>query len=162
MIMKVSESLFSVNTEILQVSSSDYLEFIDITDEVENAITKSRISNGMVVVFSKHTTSAIVIQENEPLLLEDFKVVIENVAPASGNYLHNNFEIRTVHMHDDEVPNGHSHCQHLYLGTSETVPIISGKMPLGQWQRIFMVELDGDKASQVDFREVVVQILGQS
>ena len=69
MIMKVSESLFTVTTEILQVSSSDYLEFIDITDEVENAITKSRISNGMVVVFSKHTTSAIVIQENEPLLL---------------------------------------------------------------------------------------------
>ena len=94
--------------------------------------------------------------------MEDFKVVIENIAPSSANYMHNDFETRTVHMHEGELPNGHSHCQHLYLGSSETVPIIDGKMPLGQWQRIFMIELDGDKASQVDFREVVVQILGQS
>ena len=160
--MKVSESVLSVTNETLKISSSFYLEFIDITEQVEHAIKNSNVLNGIVVVFSKHTTSAIVIQENEPLLLEDFKVVIENIAPSSANYMHNDFETRTVHMHEDELPNGHSHCQHLYLGSSETVPIIDGKMPLGQWQRIFMIELDGDKASQVEFREGVVQILGQS
>lgn len=160
--MKVTESVLHVNSETLKISSSFYLEFIDITEKVEDVINNSNVTNGIVVVFSKHTTSAIVIQENEPLLLEDFKVVIENIAPSSAKYRHNDFETRTVHMHDDELPNGHSHCQHLYLGSSETVPVIDGKMPLGEWQRIFMVELDGGKASQVDYREVVVQVLGQS
>ena len=156
--MKVSESLFTVTTEILQVSSSDYLEFIDITDEVENAITKSRISNGMVVVFSKHTTSAIVIQENEPLLLQDLSNTLESFAPKKAKYKHNDFDIRTVHMHVDECPNGHSHCQHLVLGTSETIPIVENNLTLGNWQRIFHVELDQE--GPASYREIILQILG--
>ena len=61
--MKVSESVLSVTNETLKISSSFYLEFIDITEQVEHAIKNSNVSNGIVVVFSKHTTSAIVIQE---------------------------------------------------------------------------------------------------
>ena len=75
-------------------------------------------------------------------------------------YRHNDFDVRTVHMHENECPNGHSHCQHLVLGSSETIPIIEGKMSLGEWQRIFMVELDGMKGEMVGSREVVVQIVG--
>ena len=63
-------------------------------------------------------------------------------------------------MHEDECPNGHSHCQHLILGASETVPIFEGELALGQWQRIFAVELDADKALQIDSRQVLVQIMG--
>ena len=111
-------------------------------------------------MFSKHTTAAVVIQENEPLLLEDFKNLLEKIAPSEAKYRHNDFDVRTVHMHEDECPNGHSHCQHLVLGASETVPLVQGKMTLGEWQRVFMVELDGEKAEQVGCREVIVQILG--
>jgi thiamine phosphate synthase YjbQ (UPF0047 family) len=59
-------------------------------------------------------------------------------------------------MHEDECPNGQSHCQHLVLGTSETVPVIDGRLALGEFQRIFMVELDPDKSD----RKVLVQIMG--
>jgi secondary thiamine-phosphate synthase enzyme len=158
--MNGSES-FKIIPYTLEIPTSTALEFIDITDNIEILIKDTKISNGSVIVFSKHTTSAIVIQEDEPFLIQDFKSFLENLAPAAGQYKHNDFEHRTVHMHDDECPNGHSHCQQLLLGTSETIPIINGDMVLGKWQRIFMVELDGLKAKQIDFREVVVQIMGQ-
>ena len=63
-------------------------------------------------------------------------------------------------MHEDECPNGHSHCQHLLLGSSESIPLVNGTMTLGEWQRIFVVELDSQKARQVDYRTVIVQIIG--
>ena len=137
-------------------------EFIDITDEVEGFIESSGVLNGIVVVFSKHTTAAIVIQEDEPLLLDDFRNLLDSIASSDAKYSHNDFDVRTVHMHDNECPNGHSHCQHLTLGSSESVPVIDGKMALGEWQRVFMVELDGEKAQQIGYREVVVQVLGQT
>ena len=160
--MSVSRSAMEVLTYDLKVPSNSSPEFIDITDDVAGFLKESGILNGILVVFSRHTTSAIVIQENEPLLLEDFKDMLEGVSSKDAEYRHNDFDIRTVHMHENECPNGHSHCQHLTLGSSESIPVIDGKMPLGEWQRIFMVELDGEKAQQVGYREVVVQLLGQA
>ena len=158
--MSVSLSAMEVFTYDLKVPSNSSPEFIDITDEVADFLKGSGISSGILVVFSRHTTSAIVIQENEPLLLEDFKDMLERASSKDAPYRHNDFDVRTVHMHENECPNGHSHCQHLVLGSSETIPIIEGKMSLGEWQRIFMVELDGMKGEMVGSREVVVQILG--
>ena len=63
-------------------------------------------------------------------------------------------------MHENECPNGHSHCQHLTLGTSETIPVMGGMLAIGEFQRIFMVELDHVKALEVAYREVLVQIVG--
>ena len=63
-------------------------------------------------------------------------------------------------MHEDECPNGHSHCQNLVLGTSESIPISDSKMVLGQWQRIFVIELDSDKANQISHRNIAVKIMG--
>ena len=158
--MNASESSVGTYKDIIKVNSATAPEFIDITDDVFAAVEKSEIHDGLVTVFTRHTTTAIIIQENEPLLLEDFKEFLGRIAPRQGDYRHNDFDRRTVHMHDDECPNGHSHCQQLLLGSSETIPLIEGKMPLGEWQRIFMVELDGEKASIISHREVVVQILG--
>ena len=158
--MSVSHATMKTFTYYLKVPSSASPEFIDITVEVNRFLKDSGISSGMLLVFSRHTTSAVVIQENEPLLLEDFKVMLENISSKNASYRHNDFDVRTVHMHKDECPNGHSHCQHLVLGSSETVPVIDGEMPLGEWQRIFMVELDGMKGEMVGSREVVVQIMG--
>jgi len=158
--MSVSRSAMEVVTYYLKVPSKSSPEFIDITDEVAVFLKESGISNGMLVVFSRHTTCAIVIQENEPLLLEDFKEMLEKISSKDARYRHNDFDVRTVHMHENECPNGHSHCQHLVLGSSETVPIVEGEMSFGEWQRIFMVELDGMKGEMVGSREVVVQIIG--
>ena len=84
------------------------------------------------------------------------KSAVERFSPRGAHYRHNDFEVRTVHMHEDECPNGHSHCQHIILGTSETIPLIDGCLALGEFQRVFMVELDDQK----DFRQVLVQTLG--
>ena len=158
--MSVSHATMKTLTYYLRVPSSSSPEFIDITDEVNGFLKDSGISGGMLLVFSRHTTSAIVIQENEPLLIEDFKALLENTASKDASYKHNDFDVRTVHMHENECPNGHSHCQHLVLGSSEMVPVIDGEMPLGEWQRIFMVELDGMKGEMVGSRDVIVQIMG--
>jgi secondary thiamine-phosphate synthase enzyme len=80
---------------------------------------------------------------------------LERIAPREGDYKHNDFVIRTANMTEDECPNGHAHCQHLLLGTSETIPIAEGELLLGQWQRIFLIELDRPRE-----REVIVQVQG--
>ena len=158
--MKVIEASIKTCLFTLHVNSTTAPEFIDITDRVVEFVQQSQVGNGFAVVFSKHTTAAIIIQENEPLLLEDMANILERLAPRSAHYRHNDFDVRTVHMHEDECPNGHSHCQHLMLGSSENIPIIDGQLPLGEFQRIFMVELDGQKAMQVNHREILVQIMG--
>ena len=160
--MYVFDAVMRTSTITLKVRSQTSPEFIDITDNVEDFIEDSGVLNGIVVVFSKHTTAAIVIQEDEPLLLDDFRNLLDSIASSEAKYSHNDFDVRTVHMHENECPNGHSHCQHLILGSSESVPVIEGKMALGEWQRVFMVELDGEKAQQVGYREVVLQVLGQA
>ena len=131
-------------------------EFIDITEWVSECVTKSNISNGFAVVYSKHTTAAVKINENEPLLLDDMASFLEKIFPKHHNYQHNNFEIRTVNMNEDESPNGHAHLQHLLLGTSETVPVMDGAMQFGTYQSIFFIELDHPRP-----REVMVQVVGE-
>ncbi|MDA1127494.1 MAG: secondary thiamine-phosphate synthase enzyme YjbQ [Chloroflexi bacterium] len=131
-------------------------EFIDITDWVAQCVVDSQIAHGFAVVYSKHTTAAIKINENEPLLLQDMAVFLEKMSPRENGYQHNNFEIRTVNMNDDESPNGHAHLQHLLLGTSETVPVIDGEMQFGRYQSVFFIELDHPRS-----REVMVQVVGE-
>ena len=131
-------------------------EFIDITDWVAECVTESEITNGFAVVYSKHTTAAIKINENEPLLLNDMAGFLEKLFPRHHSYQHNNFEIRTVNMNEDESPNGHAHLQHLLLGTSETVPVIDGTMQFGTYQSIFFIELDHPRN-----REVMIQVVGE-
>ena len=131
-------------------------EFIDITDWVAECVAESQIANGFAVVYSKHTTAAVKINENEPLLLDDMAGFLEKIFPRDHSYQHNNFEIRTVNMNENESPNGHAHLQHLLMGTSETVPVMDGQMQFGTYQSIFFIELDRPRP-----REVLVQIVGE-
>lgn len=140
----------------LKVDTKDAPQLIDITDWVKGCVADSHIKNGMVLVYSRHTTAAVKINENEPLLIEDMAEFLERVAPRDAYYRHNDFSIRTVNMTEDESPNGHAHLQHLMLGCSETIPLVDGKIPFGQWQSIFFIELDHPRP-----REVMVQILGE-
>ena len=131
-------------------------EFIDITERVCELIEDSQILSGFAVVYSKHTTAAIKVNENEPLLLKDMEEFLERMASRNGDYRHNDFSVRTVNMTEDECPNGHAHCQHLLLGTSENIPIIDGQLQFGRWQSIFLIELDMPRS-----REVLVQVIGE-
>ena len=142
----------------LVVETHEPIQFLDITDEVADVVNSSGLRDGIVSIFSRHTTAAVRVQEDEPLLLEDLRAFLERSAPRQAHYRHNDFRIRTVHMHDDESPNGHAHCLQLMMGASETVPVADGEMLLGAWQRIFLVELDGPR----DRREVVIQVVGSA
>ncbi len=155
--MRQTEESYKVREYTTYVSATGMPEFVNITDRVADFVYESKIRSGVVVVFSKHTTAAVTIQENEPLLINDLANLLEKLAPQNARYGHNDFSIRTVNMHVDECPNGHSHCQHLVLGCSETIPVVDGQMALGQYQHIFMVELDDANQSE---REILVQIMG--
>ena len=145
--MKFLSQTFAIKTE-------KGPQFIDITDKVQKATEAAGLENGFAVIFCKHTTAAIRINENEPHLIGDMEAMLGKMVPAEKDYAHNRYAhaIST----NGERPNGHSHCQQLILGASEAVPVASGRLVFGQWQRIFLVELDHGRD-----REVVVHLVGE-
>jgi secondary thiamine-phosphate synthase enzyme len=142
-------------TRVFDVTTERHLEFVDITEHVVRSLAEAEVRDGFAVVFSRHTTAGIRINEHEPLLLEDMARLLDEIAPTAGSYQHDDFSIRTVNLTENERVNGHSHCRSLLLGASETVPVCGGTLLLGRWQRIFLVELDGPAQ-----REFVIQIVG--
>ena len=142
--------------ESLRIETSECLEFADITERVAECVRYSGIRNGLVNVQTRHTTTAILVGEREPLLIEDLKRTLESLAPHKGAYRHDDFSVRTVNMCPDEEKNGHSHCKALFLRSSECLNVVDGEMDLGQWQRIFLVELDRARS-----RTVSVMIVGE-
>jgi secondary thiamine-phosphate synthase enzyme len=139
----------------LRLDTSAAPEFIDITQQLKDFVAETKVQNGHVVVYSRHTTAAVIINENEPLLLDDMRRRLEAFAPRNDYYKHNDFSIRTVNLLENEPPNGHAHCQHILLGSSQTIPIVGGKPHLGRWQSVFFLELDSPRP-----REVLFQVLG--
>jgi len=144
-----------IASKTIEFQTKGEFDFIDLTEEGEKFLQKSQIKNGLVNFQTLHTTCPLFLNENEPLLLEDFKNHLEKLSPKNLEYNHNDFTQRTVNVCQDECKNGHSHCQALHLPSNLTLNIIDGKLQLGQWQRIFLVELDKPK-----LRKVQIQILG--
>jgi secondary thiamine-phosphate synthase enzyme len=107
------------------------------------------VRTGLVNVQSLHTTVAIVVNEHEPLLLTDFKNLLEQLAPAAGTYRHDDPSARTVNVTAEERRNGQAHCRALLLGPSACLNVIDGRLQLGRWQRVFLLELDGPRERQV-------------
>src|SRR5687768_10885359 len=102
------------NTTI-RVETQHPTQFIDLTDRVAHAVTEAGIRTGLVNIQSLHTTTAIVVNEHEPLLLTDMAALLERVAPQGEVYRHDNVSLRTVNCVLGERPNGHSHCRSLLL-----------------------------------------------
>ena len=144
-----------IQKQIIEKESKSQIEFIDITQDVEEAVTASGVKNGQVLVFSPHSTASIAINENEPLLLQDFQRLLYKLVPIDERYSHDLFELKRA-VRSDGRSNGHSHCKDFLLGASETVPVEDGKMLLGEHQNIFFVEMDGARK-----RSIVVQIMGE-
>ena len=139
----------------LRIDTDRPTQFIDITDQIEHFVATSGVSFGILNIQSLHTTTAIVLNEHEPLLLSDFTTMLARTVPRALFYRHDDFETRTVNMFPDERANGHSHCRALLLGASAAMNIADGTLQRGCWQRIFLVELDGPRT-----RDVSVLITG--
>jgi secondary thiamine-phosphate synthase enzyme len=131
-------------------------EFLDITDAIARLVCDAGLRLGFVNVQTCHTTTAIVVNEHEPLLLEDFAVVLEAAAPAARAYRHDDLGVRRVNLTPDERVNGHAHCRALVLAASACLNVAGGELQLGRWQRVFLVELDGPRE-----REVSVVLMGE-
>lgn len=140
---------------IFRVTTTRAPQFVDVTQTVGHMLETSGLASGIAVITSQHTTASIKLNENEPELLRDMEKFLCGIAPADDYYRHNDFTIRTINVEEDECPNAHSHCQHLLLNASESVPVLNGRLMLGRWQRIFLVELDRPRP-----RNVVVSFIG--
>ncbi|MEK7503818.1 MAG: secondary thiamine-phosphate synthase enzyme YjbQ [Patescibacteria group bacterium] len=145
-----------ISHKTLEFQTKEELDFIDFTDQVEKFVDACQIKNGIVNIQTMHTTALLFLNENEPLLLEDFKKHLARMSPKNAVYNHNDFTRRTVNMCEDECENGHSHCNALHLPSNLVLNVIDGKMQLGQWQRIFLTELDRSR-----LRRVQIQIMGE-
>jgi len=147
-------SRLDVSSDVVELRTEERLQFIDLTELVAERVRRSGIGHGLVCVQSRHTTTGVVVNENEPLLIEDAKRVLERLAPRNGRYAHNRLHHRPGSA-PDERPNGDAHCRALLLGSSETLAIVDGALQLGRWQRVFLVELDGPRP-----RKVCVVVMG--
>ena len=130
------------------------LQFIDLTELVDERVRRSGVREGVATVQSRHTTAAVLVNENEPLLLHDLRSALERAAPRHLPYRHDDFAQRAA-VAPDEPANGHAHCQALFLRASETLGVADGRPRLGRWQSIFLVELDGPRT-----RTLAVTVLG--
>jgi secondary thiamine-phosphate synthase enzyme len=141
---------------VIKLKTATTLDFIDITKKIQQKVKAAGIRNGLINIQSLHTTMAVIVNEAEPLLIMDMKKLLEKLAPRTYKYMHDNFKIRTVHMHKDENKNGHSHGKALYLPTSTMLNVFDNKVQLGKWQRVFAIELDCSRN-----REIALQIIGK-
>jgi len=133
--------------ERIEIKTGQSTELIDITGKVKE-IAKSKIGDvdsGICVVFTRHTTSGIIINENEAGLKSDILALLNELIPKGKGYLHDRID-----------KNAHAHLRAVVLGSSVTIPVEKGVLTLGTWQSIFFVECDGPRR-----REVYVTVINE-
>lgn len=140
--------------KLFEIATEPGINIYNITAKIQDLVSATSIINGQVLIFSRHTTTALAINEDEVRLLEDIKVFLRKLAPETDKYLHNDLHLRDVP--EDEPINAHSHLMAMMLTTSEVVPIVEGKLALGTWQSVLFFELDGPRQ-----RTVFIQISGE-
>ncbi|AXV36981.1 MAG: secondary thiamine-phosphate synthase enzyme YjbQ [Methanobacteriaceae archaeon] len=134
-----------LKTDLLRVKTSRRVEIVDITRDLNELIKSNNFKNGIIDIFTRHSTSAIAINENESGLVNDFQNTLESVIPTGNNY-----------KHDQIDNNADSHIRAFFIGSSESIPVQNGSMNLGTWQSVFFVELDGPRN-----RTVIVTLIGK-
>ncbi len=138
----------------LQLETKKQFELVDLTSHIQIEVVESGINNGIVTVFSPHTTAGIRLNHNEPLLIQDFMKTLYRLVPVDVSYSHDLFEVRQ-NVAANERSNGHAHVKTFLIGSSESLIIDKGHILLGQKQSIFFVEMDGGRD-----REVYIRLLG--
>jgi secondary thiamine-phosphate synthase enzyme len=130
----------------------------DITDEVNEAVAASGISDGIACVYSPHTTCCVRVNEFEQGFMEDFAGLLKRLVPQGGYYAHDDWDRRTENICEEDMKfgNGHAHCMSMLLGSAgESIPVRDGELLLGTWQRVLFIELDRERD-----RRWLVQVVG--
>ena len=132
-----------IKTHSLKIDSNKKFEIIDITSKINELID---VENGIISIFSKHSTSAIVVNENESGLLNDLEFTLDNLITDKFSYDHDRID-----------NNARSHLKSFLLSSSECLPIKNSRLDLGTWQSVFFIELDGPRCS----RTISLTIIGE-
>lgn len=134
------------HTEYLTFNTSKHRDYVHITPQVESAVKKSGVKEGLAFVSAMHITAAIYVNDHESGLIEDIDEWLEKLAPFRKDYKH----------HQTGEDNGDSHLKALLIHHEVTLPITAGKLDLGTWQRVFYAEFDGRRK-----KRVIIKILGE-
>jgi secondary thiamine-phosphate synthase enzyme len=138
----------------ITLQTGENIQIYNLTPSINDEIAKSGIKDGIVNVTSRHTTTALAVNEYEPRLLKDLQSFFTEIAPPNRYYKHNDIHLRDCAP--DEPENAHSHILAILLSSNESIPLVNGNLLLGQWQSVLFFELDGPKS-----RKIAVQIIGQ-
>jgi len=132
-----------VQNESLSFSTRGEIDFIDLTDNVQEVVEKTGIKDGLAHVFAPHATGILILTEYEPSLLDDIKTTLEKLIPRRARYQH--------------PSNAHSHLRSVLLNPDKTLPVINGRVVLGTWQSLVFVETDVHPRQ----RTLIIQVIGE-
>jgi len=136
-------SSFKVISQSFSFSTKGEIDFVDLTDEVQEAVSKSAIKNGTVHVFAPHATGILILTENDYGLLNDIKAFLEEIVPKRRAYQH--------------PSNAHAHLRSMLLPPDKTLPVVDGRVEFGTWQSLLFVETDVYPRK----RTVIIQVMGE-
>ena len=140
-----------VQSETITVATEERLQLIDITDRLASFVTASGVREGLLSVWSMHTTCAVFINETQPALHADIKSALEQLISRQGRWMHND----PAHS-DCDRSNADSHLRAMLLGHSLTLQVTGGAIVLGQWQRVIAGEMDGPRTRQLRLQSMGV------
>ena len=133
------------------------LDALDVTEDVTDLVRSSGVKEGSVLVFSPHTTCCVMVAAPGAATVAALQDAMERVAPVAAYYAHDDLDVRTENLVEDESANAPAHIFHVVAGrASECIPVTNGELRLGTWQRILFVELDCSRP-----RRYCVQVLGE-
>lgn len=133
-------------TEYLTFNTNKRREYINITSQVAEALAKSGIKEGLVLVSAMHLTAGVYINDNEAGLIRDIDEMLERLAPFRADYNH----------HRTGEDNGDAHLKNMLVGHQVLIPVTKGKLDFGPWQQVFYAEFDGRRP-----KRVVIKIIGE-
>lgn len=140
-------------TTTVEVSAAERYGYLDLTDDLRRAIKDAGVTDGAAIAFCEHTTAALLINEWEDGALADLRRHLTEQIPHDGvYYAHDDFDVRTQNMNEDERKNGHAHVKAMMLSaTSHAIPVVAGEPAFGRWQRLIFLELDEPKERRITF-----------
>jgi len=130
----------------IELSTRSSVEAIDITRQVEEHVREGNVKNGLCLVYSLHSTTAIVTNEHETGLMIDIVKKVQEDYPRGRGW-----------RHDEVDSNAEAHLASSFIGASRIFPVRDGRLVRGTWQNIFLLELDGPRSA----RRIVIEVLGE-
>ena len=134
------------HTEYLTFRTKRHREYINITQQVEAALKKSGISEGMILVSAMHITASVYVNDAEEGLIQDIDEWLERLAPTGPEYRH----------HRTGESNGDAHLKNLLMHHQVIIPVTDGKLDFGPWQQVYYAEFDGQRS-----KRVIIKVMGE-